>query len=169
MAVRCFALLVSFTLAAPAQSAEKVEYTSKEGQFKAVFKAKPTEKEEKVLGLIVKIAFLETPDGMFAIAFSDLPKRGRLLNNQIERGLDMARDVMLKSVKATLVKEEQIKLEKKYPGRDVTGEMPFGSGMIRSRIYAVDGRVYQIMVGGTGGFVKGTDAESFLSSFWLTK
>jgi hypothetical protein len=76
---------------------------------------------------------------------------------------------MLKSAKATLVKEEQIKLEKKYPGRDVTAELPFGSGMIRCRMYAVDGRVYQIMVGGTVGFVKGTDAESFLSSFWLTK
>jgi len=169
MTARCFAILVVFTLAAPARSGDKVEYTSKEGQYKAVFKAKPSEKEERVMGLSVKIAMLETPDGMFAVAFADMPRRGRLLDNQIDKGLDTARDYMLKSAKATLVKEEQIKLERKYPGRDVTAELPLGSGMIRCRMYAVDGRVYQIMVGGTTGFVKGTEAESFLSSFWLTK
>jgi hypothetical protein len=168
MTARCLAGLVVLTLAAPARPADKVEYTSKEGQYKAIFQAKPSEKEERVLGLTVKIVFLATPDGMFAVAFSDLPRR-LLRPTDDQRALDSARDVTLQSAKATLVKEEQIKLEKKYPGRDVTGELPNGIGLIRSRIYAVDGRVYQVMVGGTKGFVKGADAESFLSSFWLTK
>jgi hypothetical protein len=167
MTARCLAVLAIFTLAAPARPAEKVEYTSKEGQYKAIFKATPSEKEERVLGLNVKIAFLETLDGMFAVAFSDLPRR--LIPTDAHKALDGARDMMLKTIKATLVKEEQIKLEKKYPGRDVTGELPKGGGLIRCRIYFVDGRVYEVMVGGTAGFVKGTEAESFLSSFWLTK
>ena len=74
-----------------------------------------------------------------------------------------------KVLRPWLASEKKILLDKKHPGRDITGDLPDKKGLIRSRLYAVGDRFYMLLVIGTKDWVEGKDLHferPIKSMFW---
>jgi hypothetical protein len=150
---------------------QRFEYTSKEGGYKAIFPSKPVEREFPLPGFNIKLkmAMVMKPAHGYVVAYADFPELLKGATDQeLEKRLDGGREGALRFSGSTLVKEEKIKMEKKYPGRDITGDLPNEAGQMRMRMYVVDGRLYELMVIGSQTFVESPDAQAFVASFWLT-
>jgi hypothetical protein len=83
-----------------------------------------------------------------------------------EQMLDICRNESAQEVQGRLVSEKKIKLDKKYPGREL--QIVAGDGKtIRARIFWANQKMYLTMVMGSEAFVGSADAEKFLGSFKL--
>lgn len=102
-------------------------------------------------------------DTAFVASYCDFPD-AELKKNPIEKRLDQARDGAVKSARGKLKSEKAIRLAN-HPGRDLVIEKD-GKVIVRTRIYAVGGRLFQVM---TLGPVAPKEAEGFLNSFRLKK
>jgi hypothetical protein len=71
------------------------------------------------------------------------------------------------SMKGKVESETKVTLDGKYPGRDVRIPMPNRKGMVRSRVYVVGKRLYQVTVAGSVKFVDTASPGRFLDSFAL--
>jgi hypothetical protein len=82
--------------------------------------------------------------------------------------LDGARDGQVEAVKGTLVNEQEITMGA-YPGRDleIQIENSDGTASLRSRIFLVRDRLYQLVVVGPKGQSTSPDTTKFLDSFKL--
>lgn len=86
---------------------------------------------------------------------------------QVQSRLDAARDGALRKGKARLLSEAPIEFGK-FPGREIYLEVPTtNKARIRMRMYLIEQRLYQLLVGGKDDLVTSKDAEQFLSSFQL--
>jgi len=84
-----------------------------------------------------------------------------------QRRLDNARDVVIAAPKGRLTSERSLPLQKKYPGRELEIDAQ-GETRIRTRLYVVENRLYQLMVVGSSAWVMSKDALRFFESFQLT-
>jgi hypothetical protein len=120
-------------------------------------------------GVTAKTFSVEDKNGAFVVTFADLPIPGDEGAELLEKRLDGSRDGMVGNIKAKLTGDKKIKLAGKYPGREVTADLPGKKGVIRARIYVVGKRLYQVMVIGTSDTANSGDATKFLESFQLTQ
>jgi hypothetical protein len=96
--------------------------------------------------------------GIFVVAYADYAV------SDPKRELDANRDSFLKGMKATLVSESDIKLQDN-PGREIKATRDNLS--IRSRIYLVGIRYYQIVAITPATLPSNLEADKFFASFEL--
>jgi hypothetical protein len=147
------------------------EFAPKGAGYSIQMPGEPKEQKHSVktpVGTIDIIMYAVEPDpnASFVLAYSDYPDAA-LKGATDDQRLDGARDGAAGNVKGKILSEKKITLGK-YPGREVVIEIPT-KGQLRSRMYMVDHRLYQVMVGGTKELTTSKDADKFLGSFKLTK
>ncbi len=109
---------------------------------------------------------LEKPPVSYVVSYSALPESAVKPGSEAKR-LDNARDGAVASTKGTLKSQRRILLQN-YPGRELEIDLP-KERRVRTRIYAVGNRLYQLLVIGPAGAKDATEAKRFLESFQLTK
>ena len=102
-------------------------------------------------------------DALFVVSYSDYPAAD-LKTGGVEKRLDYARDGAVSSARGKLRSEKPIMLDAN-PGRDIVIEKD-GEIVVRTRIYLVKNRLYQVM---TLGNVPAKECATFLESFRLIK
>jgi hypothetical protein len=158
---------VSVTLAAA--QADWVEHKG-EG-FTVSFPGKPSDFKQSVKGhtgpVEVKMLVFENAkgDAQYVVSYFDFPDAALKSGNDDKR-LDNARDGAVLAVKGTLKEEKKIKIEK-HSGREV---LIMTKGKIaRTRLYAVNKRLYQLAVVGPANVVEQKETKQFFDSFKLSK
>jgi hypothetical protein len=144
-------------------------HESKEGGFEVALPGLALETKQVAktgLGTLeVTMLLLESKkDGAaYLVSFAEFPE-GAFKGGDNDKRLDAARAGAVASAKGKLKTEKKITLGK-HPGRELLIEND--KGMVRTRIYAVDQKLYQTVVSGAKAFVQGKDAERFFESFKL--
>jgi hypothetical protein len=145
-------------------------YTSAPGRYTALFPAPPQESSRSVPSVAgpvdMQIAsaelVLDRHETIFMVMYNDLPRA--LVGADPKTMLDGAVEGVAK--KGTLVSENDIELEGRYPGREiVVAVVEDGDTMhLTDRVYVVNDRMYQELVSADPA-----SAAKFLDSFTLTK
>lgn len=143
------------------------EFVSKEGRFKASFPGTPKEKTQSALGMKFKMFLMEEADGIFGIAYFDLPSGTAVNGKQVDSALNHAKDGMLRNMNATLIKEDRISLQGKYPGREIRADVPSKGAEMYCSVYLVNNRAYQVLIRGKTEWLNSDKARKFLNSFSL--
>ena len=163
-----FSLIVLFCAVSVAQSFPQTDqwkrFSSAEGRFAILLPDQPVrtvQSKDTGAGRVVMSFFTtRSDDGVFIVAYADYSM------GEAKRELNANRDSFLKGMKATLVSESDIKLQGN-PGREIRASRD--KLTIRSRIYLVGGRYYQ-MVAITPMTLPGdVEADRFLTSFELLR
>ena len=140
------------------------------GKVQVLLPATPEVMTQKLPnGVPLKMYLARTTNALCIVATMDLPDAAGDSEEKLQERLDAARDLAVQNAKGKLLKETRIKLANKHPGREVTIELPTGQGVVRQRIYLVDGRVLQVMVIGSLEVVQGALASRFLDSLVVAK
>lgn len=143
------------------------EFISKEGKFKASFPGKPKEQTQSALGMKFKMFLVEEKDGVFGVAYFDLPGGNSPNANQVDSILTNARKGMLQNMNGTLIKEDRITLQGKYPGREIRADVPSKGAEMYCSTYLVNSRIYQVLILGKTEWLNSDKARKFLNSFAL--
>jgi hypothetical protein len=157
----------SLPLVLGADTGDWKPFTPKEGGFSILFPGTPAQEKQESktpAGTVTVTYFVLEQGGITYVAsYSVFPKESVNPRTQ-EKRLDNARNGAVASAKGKLERERKFHLHK-YPAREVliAGE----KGFVRSRIYAVENRLYQTLVMGAKKEVAGKDAAKFLESFQL--
>ncbi len=138
--------------------------------FRVQLPGKPRAMSRSAAGIEFKMYALESPDkrSAYMVSATKLPIPANEDAATIQQRLDGARDGALRNSRATLTKETKIRLQGKFPGREVEASLPGGIGKMRVRFFIVNGKIYQTLVLGQSGFVDSKNAEKFLNSLALT-
>ncbi|HMC88526.1 MAG TPA: hypothetical protein VKI17_03215, partial [Gemmataceae bacterium] len=144
------------------------EFTSAEGKFRVEMPGSPTEGSVFVAGVFLTTYTLEERDGAYGVAYIDVPVIGNLSSMQITQALNGACEGMVRNVNGKFTGESAIRLNGKYPGREVRAELPVKDGLIKGRLYLVNRRVYMVMVTGLSNWVNSANAKRFLDSLEVT-
>jgi hypothetical protein len=135
-----------------------------DGRFTVTLPANPKKQELSVHGKRTTMFINQDRNGVHMVAYADLPIPAIESSEKIRERLDGARDGMLQNVKAKLTGESSVTLQGKYPGREVQAEIPNVSGVIRARIFLVNGRLYQVATIGNSEWVNSTESTTLLGS-----
>jgi len=168
------ALVTSFTLGAAQDAAPTLKrYKSEDGNFSAEFPGVPKAQRvpvepgnEKAAKQVQYVFGVE--DGAYLVSYQDNPNLEEADAKAQEEALKTAQDSLGKTF-GKLLSEKPIQLLEKYPGREFEYEIPGQKGRYRSRMYLVDGRLYQVIVVGTEEFASSKTAEAVLDSFALLR
>ena len=145
------------------------EYTSAAGRFKVLVPGTPrVSKEEKPAGQTF-LYTVEQPSGRYVVAYLDLKTEPGEGADKARERLEKARDGAVGSVGGKVLADKPITLAGKYPGRDVTIELPGKEDLVRDRMYLVNGRFYQVTATGRKWWVESADTQKFLGSFRLVE
>jgi hypothetical protein len=149
---------------APAQTTAWTKFSSPEGRFAVMMPGQPMREEESKETLAGKVVMhfftVGSGQGLFIVAYADY----RI--GDVKRELDANRDSFLKGMQATLVSESDIKLQEN-PGREIRAARDKLS--IRSRIYLVGKRYYQVVAITPATLPASLEADKFLTSFELVQ
>ncbi|HYV38195.1 MAG TPA: hypothetical protein VE988_21090 [Gemmataceae bacterium] len=142
------------------------EFRSKEFGFRAMFPADPQSMANKAGALEIKTFMVDLKDRAYSVLVSDIP--GAQFENEklTEDRLDGAMKGVASNLKVE--KESKITIGGVLRGRELMGVNNMGLA-IRGRLFLVNGRLYQVLVGGPREFVNGPEASKFLDSFMLTQ
>lgn len=161
-------LLLAFTVLCGFTLAWK-EFRSTEGRFSVSMPGTPEVETREVpsdLGPLSTHVFTATEKSIpYVVAYTDYPvdSPDAEMSATILNG---ARDGVVKSLGATVVKEKEIQLDG-HPGKDL--EMTSGPLRLRAKIYLVGVRLYQVLsVAPKAGKVP-KSVDRFLASFKLTE
>ena len=165
-------LLVAGTLLVGCGGTTWTEFTSAEGAFSVLMPGTPAEQtqaQDTDLGPIdVHMYTFEGGDVAYLIGYNVFP--AAVIDASTPAAiLDGARDGQVETVKGTLVNESEITLGT-YPGRDleIQVEGSDGASSLRTRLFMVGDRLYQLVVAGPKGQSTSPDTIKFLDSFKLT-
>jgi hypothetical protein len=145
---------------------------SKEGRFVVLMPDEPLAQGERIrlLGckthLITYVVERKEQETAYIVLSCALPE-AVLAKGSAERRLDRGRDLAVSRVHGQLVAEKKINLGD-YPGRELSFAVE-GKGLVRQRVYAVKGRLYQLLVAGPREVTGAKDADRFFQSFQLKK
>lgn len=144
-------------------------FVSASGWFRVEVPGKPSSTVQKVASpsgpIEVHLTVVDHERSTFAVGWSEWTEAALKAADAGKR-LDAAREGAVASAKGKLLSEKALDLQG-WPGREVLIEGP--RGRVRTRIYAADKRLYQVMVVGNARMVGGRDADRFLASFRLDK
>jgi serine/threonine protein kinase len=144
-----------------------VEYTSEEGRFAVRVPGTPRVSKKKTAAGETVLATVEQPNGRYVVAYLDLQTELGQDAAKAQERLEKARDGAVSSVGGKVLADQPITLAGKYPGRDVTIELPGKEDLARDRMYLVNGRLYQVTATGRKWWVESADTRKFLDSFRL--
>lgn len=151
---------------------EPTEFTSDAGAFSVMTPATLEEQTQSVptaAGDIETHMFTGEVGGTaYMVAYSDYPEQV-LAQVDAQTLLEGARDGAIQNSSANLVSEEAITLGE-YPGIEVVADVKSDKGeegTLKSHIYLVGNRLYQVMVMGSKGSLDMTKVDAFLDSFKL--
>lgn len=172
----CLAALVVAVLATPVHAEDEApalkRYKSTDGNFAVslpgVPKAQrvpindPTDKDA------TQVQYVHgTDDGAYLVSYQDNPKLVEADESIADEALKASQAALAKRF-GKLLSEKQIKLDDKYPGRQFEYELEGEKGgLYRSKIFLVDGRLYQVIVVGTREFATSKTADAVFESFGL--
>ncbi|MDW8365330.1 MAG: hypothetical protein RMK49_05760 [Abditibacteriales bacterium] len=148
------------------------EFRSPAGRFSVRLPGAPKEDKQAIDTAAGKIdMFLFTyevsNDVAYLIIYSDYPE-DLIVNADKTKMLDGARDGAVKNVKGTLRSEKNISLSG-WLGREIVIDTPDDpASTIKSRMYLVKNRLYQVMAVMPKGKETSKDVDKFLDSFKLT-
>ena len=145
------------------------EFTSKEGGFKVLMPGTPKEKKQDAQGVNMSMYIVEESSGAYFASYADLPIPKNEPDAKIQQRLDDSVKGAVTNVSAKVTSQSNIKLDGKYPGREIAADVPSKNGAMKLRIYFVGTRLYQVMVLGTKSWLKSSDSSKFFDSFQLTK
>ena len=97
--------------------------------------------------------------------YNDFPE-SIIRENTADALFDGGRDAAFASAGSRLLTEENISLNG-HPGRELNFEIRGGEGMVRSRVYLVGRRLYQIIWTGPSDKALLENVDEFLNSFEL--
>ena len=139
--------LVVLTASAVAAAPKWETYKSKDGNYSVSLPGKPKEKTVDSGVTKAKTIFLETDDLTFSVAYGDIPNVDESSKeaNFPDIWLPRLRDDAVKNTKGKLLKDDKITVDDKYPGRDLSIELPEKQGVFRLRIVLVGKRAYHIV------------------------
>jgi len=167
-----FTLALPFLLGAAGDAGKDWKpFLSKDGGYEVLVPGIPLESIQIAktgLGTLeVKMLLVELKkeNAAFVVSFADFPE-GAFKGADDDKRLNFAKTGAVTSAKGKLKSEKKITLGK-HPGRELLIEND--KGALRTRLYAVDMRLYQTIVSGSKTFVFGKEAERFLDSFKLSK
>jgi hypothetical protein len=161
-------LIASLPLVLGADADNWKPFTSKEGGFTILFPGVPAESKQEAkapTGTVTVTFFVAEQGGVTYIAGFSVFSKETMKSRTEQKRLNNARDGAVAAAKGNLKEEKRIHLAKKYPGRELLIQAE--KGFIRSRIYAVENRLYQTMVMGTKQQTDAKEATDFLDSFRL--
>jgi hypothetical protein len=155
---------------APAPAA-LVEFTSKEGGFKASLPGKPAYEKVELPGSkeLQHQFVVGGPSGAYLISYQDNPNLKGATPEKIAEALALGRDTLLKGFTGKLVESKDVKLDKKHPGLAFRVTIPAAGGEARCRFYMVGTRLYQVMAIGLPAFAGSEEATKVLDSFAIVE
>lgn len=140
-----------------------IKFSPAEGRFSVLMPAQPEPSIETTTATTTNV-FVASENGTFYLAgWADYKPD---FNLDIETELKATRDNFIKGLEATLLNETKISLDGN-PGIEFTAERKADKASVKSRVYIVGKRPYQLATVVTQGDVK--NIEKFYSSFKLTK
>ena len=148
-------------------------FKSQEGNFSielpGVPKAQrvPVEPDNEKAAKQVQYVF-GVDNGAYLVSYQDNPNLEEADEKTRAEALKTAQDSLGKTF-GKLLHEKRIQLLDKYPGREFEYQIPGDKGRYRSRMYLVDGRLYQVIVVGTEAFAASPTADAMLNSFELLR
>ena len=132
-----------FTVLAPVGSGFKIEMPG------------VAKEQDRNLGVTqAKIFSVEERQAAFMASYCDLPVSYGEPEARVQSRLNGSRDGAILGVHGTFESDLRIQLAEGYPGREFFANVPEKNVKMRSRIFLVDGRLYQIVVFGSEGTVK---------------
>jgi hypothetical protein len=145
------------------------EFNSEDGRFKVQLPGTPAQQSQSMIGTTMHLFSVENPDLMYGIGYADMPIPGLGKESafQIDQRLNGAVQGSVNNIKAKLTRQGSISLAGQYPGKEYEANLPDGRGIIRSRIYFVNKRLYMLMVAGKADLVQSGDTNKFFGSFQL--
>lgn len=154
--------------AAGCGQAEFKEFTPAGEGFKVMMPGTPKNETQNAGNITFKNYTAAARNGAYLVSVANMPINKNESDAQIQQRLDGAVQGMVGNVKAQLIEAKPIKLQDKYPGREVTATLPDKKASIHAKIYLVGTKLYQTMAIGTKDWVAGPDTAKFLNSFVLT-
>lgn len=154
------------------QEATVEAFSSEAGEFSISTPAPFEETQQSVdtpVGTVEIVTFTaETEQSAYVVAYTDYPPEIVEQSNPQEL-LDSSRDGAVTNIGGTLVREKEIDL-KGNPGRSLLINANTDEGdatMVRSDIYLVGNRLYQVLVVAPEPIMREGSADRFLQSFNL--
>ena len=145
---------------------EYKEFKCEGGRFKVLMPGTPKEEKLTAAGIPLKTFRVESWDKGCAVAYADIPDE-ILRYGATSAKLDAAVDGMVSNVNGKLIRNYDILLAGRYPGREVKAQLPNNAGIIVARIYLVRQRFYELIVTGSQSWATSAEANKFLDSFVL--
>jgi hypothetical protein len=147
------------------------QFSSAEGRFSVLLPGRPIEQRQKYnssAGEIKTTLFLrDAPRHVsYLVSFIDYPP-GLLQPSAAAKLLDYTRDNTLTNTKGKLVSETMITLDGTLDGRQLVIEVPTQQTRWNYRIYALQSRVYQLVVARPAQAPSEEEDQKFLNSFKL--
>ncbi len=161
-------LLSPALLCLNAAAAEPEVYTAPDGKFSIKFAAKPMESEQKTPAGPMKMYISIAGTNANMVMVMDNPALALATPEIAEMALDKGRDDIV--AKGKLISDKKIKLNDKYPGRDIIVQTDAPKSYMHLRMYLVDSSLFFVMiVGQTEESIKSKESIAFLDSFKLGK
>jgi hypothetical protein len=157
--------------AAQSPGPEWKEFVSKPGGFRVLLPGVPQHREEKIethAGPVVLSLFLlqrKKGAGTYGVGYSELT--GPVKPGTAEKRLEKARDQAVAKANGKLRSDKRITLQH-FPGREFEIEVD-GKVRIRTRLYAVNNRLYHLLAIGPSGFLFSRETSGFFESFKLQR
>jgi hypothetical protein len=144
-----------------------VPFSSRPWGFSAMFPAKPEEEEgttEIQDNLVTVHSFAASHGTMrFMVGISEYPPEGDSV--PLDQWYDTVRDYALTGLGGRLLRETSLEVNG-HKGREKEVEVQ-GKGVLRSRLFRVNGRLYQALVAYDPKFLNSAAVACFLDSFRL--
>lgn len=100
----------------------------------------------------------------YFLSFSEISEQAAKSESEAKR-LQRARDAVVAKLKGKLIAEKKLLLDK-APGCELEIELE-GNSSIRTQIFAVRHRVYQLLLAGPTDAINGAESKRFFASFRL--
>lgn len=145
------------------------DFTSDAHKFKARFPGKPKlQSQPDPAGTTMQMYAVEDRNGVMAVAVADMPLPENMSETQVNGALEGAVNGQVRSGGGSLKTSSSIMVNGKYPGRELVASITQPkTGQVRSKIFLVKNRLYQVMVMGTDSYATSSQATEFLNSFQL--
>jgi hypothetical protein len=169
MKIKWLALGALMLLLGGCQRATWREFSSKEGRFSVLVPGTLSEQTQNLTtqaGAIDLHFFVVEQDGFqYLVSYNDYPD-AMVREANADKVLDGARDGVVANVQGRLLNEAKVWLAD-YPGRELRIKIPEGRQAMRTRLYFVGNRLYQVGVLSAEDGAAAEEIGKFLNSFKL--
>jgi hypothetical protein len=166
-------VMVAFLLSGCGGSTQAQEFTSEQGRFSVMSPLPLEESTQSVdseLGPIeVHFFMADQADRAYMVGYSDYPQ-DFIDQTDPDSILDGARDGAVGNVNGKLVSETNLLLDDQHPGREIIITTMLDQdqeGTVKSHMYLVGNRLYQVMVIAASGEMSVQEMDDFINSFKL--